>query len=259
MPEGCLAIKITGGSVRQAQHPLEGSLEVGVTQGVQDGVQGRVEVAEPRGRGEEGLVDALLLAAVGDHHEQGEVGQPAQYEGPHYDPQLGGCLLLLGQNQVGVGLDRLLKGAGLGGVEGVGAAVADAEEALPALAALGPAQEGKEPGVALGPPHGDLGRLSTGPLDLAVGPPVELPPPPGSVVLPDDGVHAAGVGGVAAGLSEPGPVAVDVVGVDPVLPVVDGQGLPGRNRLVVVMVEVALGLGPTAWRPGGRWWRRTGA
>ena len=65
------------------EHALEGPLEVGVAERIKDGVERRVEVAEPDGGGEEGVVD---LAVVGHDHEEGEVGHPAEDEGAHDDP-----------------------------------------------------------------------------------------------------------------------------------------------------------------------------
>ena len=56
------------------KHSFESSLEVGIAQRVQDRVQGGVEVPEPDGNGEDGLVHALVMSAVRDHHKQSEVG-----------------------------------------------------------------------------------------------------------------------------------------------------------------------------------------
>ena len=81
------------------QHPLESPFEVCVAERVQDGVERRVEVSEPDARGVQALVDAGA-AAVGDHHEQGEVGQPAEDEGADDDAELSGRLLLLRQDHV---------------------------------------------------------------------------------------------------------------------------------------------------------------
>ena len=40
------------GAAGEAEHALEGPLEVGIAEGVEDGVKRRVEVAEPDGGGE---------------------------------------------------------------------------------------------------------------------------------------------------------------------------------------------------------------
>ena len=81
----------------EPEHALEGPLEVGVAERVEDGVERRVEVAEPDGGGEERVID---LAVVGHHHEEGEVRHPAEDERAHDDAQLGRRLLLFRQDNV---------------------------------------------------------------------------------------------------------------------------------------------------------------
>ena len=95
--------RLIHGSIGYSQHSLESSFKVDVAQWVKDRVQGGIEIAEPDGRREHGLVDACLLPAVGHHHEEGEVGKPAEDERAHNDAQLCRSLLLLGQDEVGIG------------------------------------------------------------------------------------------------------------------------------------------------------------
>ena len=67
-----------------------------------------VEVTKPNGCREHCLVDALFLPAVGNHHEEREVGKPAQDERTHDDPQLRRSLLFFGQDKVRVSSTDLL-------------------------------------------------------------------------------------------------------------------------------------------------------
>jgi len=84
------------GARRQPQHALEGALEVGIAKRIKDGVKRRVDVAEPDGGRVEFGVDAVL--AERHHHEEHEVGQPAEHERAHDDAQLPRRLFLLLQN-----------------------------------------------------------------------------------------------------------------------------------------------------------------
>lgn len=97
---GSLVVVVVVGARRQAQHAFEGALEVGVAQRVEDGVERRVDVAQPDGGRVELGVDAVL--AERHHHEQHEVRQPAQHERAHDHAQLPRRLFLLLQDN-GVG------------------------------------------------------------------------------------------------------------------------------------------------------------
>ena len=65
-----------------AEELLVGSAEVSVERGIQHGVQGRVGIAEPQDHVFHSLVDSTvpLQPPVNEH---GEVGEPADDEGPH--------------------------------------------------------------------------------------------------------------------------------------------------------------------------------
>ena len=73
-----------------AQHPLKCPLEIGIAQRIQNGVERRVEITEPYGGSEYGLIDAVLtsvaIMTVGHHHEQGKVWQPAEDKCTNNDP-----------------------------------------------------------------------------------------------------------------------------------------------------------------------------
>lgn len=65
---GCLIlVVVVVGARRQAKHAFEGALEVGVAQRVEDGIERRVDVAQPNGGRVELGVDAVL--AERHHHE----------------------------------------------------------------------------------------------------------------------------------------------------------------------------------------------
>lgn len=81
------------------QNFLECLLEVLVAQGVDEGVQRRVDVAQPDGEHVHRFTAAAL--AEGDDHEEDEIGNPAEDEGCHDKTQLLGCLPLSVQVQPG--------------------------------------------------------------------------------------------------------------------------------------------------------------
>jgi hypothetical protein len=81
------------GARRQAQHALKSPLEVGVAQWIEDGIERRVDVAQPNGGRVELRVDAVL--AERHHHEKDKVRQPTQHKRAHYHTQLSRCLFLL--------------------------------------------------------------------------------------------------------------------------------------------------------------------
>ena len=74
-------VVVVVGARRQAEHAFEGALEVGIAQRVEDGIERRVNVAQPDGGRVELGVDAVL--AERHHHEQHEVRQPAQHKRTH--------------------------------------------------------------------------------------------------------------------------------------------------------------------------------
>lgn len=88
------------GARRQTQHAFEGALEVGIAKRVEDGVERRIDVAQPDGGRVELGVDAVL--AERHHHEEHEVRQPAQHKRAHYYAKLPRRLFLLLQDD-GVG------------------------------------------------------------------------------------------------------------------------------------------------------------
>lgn len=81
------------------QDLLECLLEVLVAQGVDEGVQRGVDVAQPNGEHMHGFTAAAL--AEGNDHEEDEIGNPAENEGRHDKTQLLGCLPLSVQVQPG--------------------------------------------------------------------------------------------------------------------------------------------------------------
>ena len=74
------------------QNFLEGLLEVLIAQGVDEGVQRGVDVAQPDGEHVHMLVTAALTE--GNDHEEDEVRNPADDEGRHDKTQLLGSLPL---------------------------------------------------------------------------------------------------------------------------------------------------------------------
>lgn len=68
------------------EHLGECPPEVGVAERIENGIEGGVDVAEPEGDPEEGVVHALLAAR--HHEEDDEVREPANDEGAHDDAQL---------------------------------------------------------------------------------------------------------------------------------------------------------------------------
>lgn len=79
------------------QNFLECLLEVLVAQGVDEGVQRGVDVAQPDGEHVHGFAAAAV--AEGNDHEEDEIGNPAEDEGRHDKAQLFGRLPLSVQVQ----------------------------------------------------------------------------------------------------------------------------------------------------------------
>lgn len=71
---------------------LESLLEILIAQGVDEGVQRGIDVAQPDGEHVHLLIAAAL--AESDDHEEDEVGNPAEDEGRHDKTQLFSCLPL---------------------------------------------------------------------------------------------------------------------------------------------------------------------
>lgn len=73
----------------------EGALEAGIAEGIDERVDGRVEVPQPYSSCVHPRAQA---AATGSRHdEEDHVGQPAQHEGPDDDAQLAGRLRFLAE------------------------------------------------------------------------------------------------------------------------------------------------------------------
>jgi hypothetical protein len=72
------------------EHLIEAGAEVGVAERVEDRVQFRVDVAEPRDRRHDVIADTR--AAEGKDDETDEVGQETDCKHSHYHPQLLGSL-----------------------------------------------------------------------------------------------------------------------------------------------------------------------
>lgn len=79
----------------ETEHLPKLDAELEITERVDEGVEGGVEVPDPRDGRHEAGIDARL--AEGDDHEANEVGEEADREDAHDDAQLTRCLDLLRQ------------------------------------------------------------------------------------------------------------------------------------------------------------------
>lgn len=83
--KGTWQLVVPGTAPEPSQRLLERLAKVRPEVGVDEGVEGGVEVADPEEGGDDGLGARAAIATYGDGHVPSEEGQPTQYEGTHDD------------------------------------------------------------------------------------------------------------------------------------------------------------------------------